>query len=190
MSSAPPADSCCSSAPEWAPSPHDRRRLEEPLNLHTYTSHWRQDLGVSPLHYPHAIKGSLLLPRLDRMLEAMRQHRDMRDRVWKTTWFENGYLKIRENTMFIRELAVCSMHVVKLVLSYFPAMRVCACSAYFDEPNTSSLSTQMALLVHGCRPQHLTLVRENADGSRSVARCLPPPPDHNVQWEPFDAACL
>ena len=149
---------------------------------------------MSPLRYPSAVRAIMhdcdaQEGKLVRLLEQMAHHRDVRDRFWKTTWFDNGYIKIHENKMYIRELAVCSMDVVKMVLAYFPNMRVCACSRFFEEHRVSSLSTQMSLLLLGCRPQHLTLVCLHADGSRSMAVCAPKPPG-GVTWGPFDESLL
>ena len=186
-SALPPPPPSPATSGVWQPSPHDQKRLEEPLDLHKYNWHWRQNLGVSPLHYPSSVRGVMHNPKIVEKMERMAHHREARDRYWKSTWFDNGFIKIREHRMYIRELALCSMDVIKMILAYFPELHVCACSQYFEEPLASSLSVQIELLVHGCAPRHLTLVCKHPGGSRSVAQCLPAPP-HGIRWEPLDEA--
>lgn len=175
---------------DWRMSETDRRLMDAPLNLRPYTPHMQLDLGVSSLRHPSAVRGMHRDPRLTAFVELMCHDRDMRERLFKSTWYETDFLKIREDRMFIRELALCSMDVVKTVLSYFPTMRVCACSVYFEEHTIAYLRPQLQLLVHGCAPQNLTLVRKRPDGRQWVAPYPPADPSTGIRWQPMDTVGL
>ncbi len=170
---------------DWRPTDADRRMLEAPLNLHSYTGHTTYDRGVSPVYHPNAVRGMLLDPKTTSFLELMRHNRDMRERLFKSTWYESEFLRIREDRMFIRELALCPLDVVKTVLAYFPKMHICACSAYFAY-DTGRLRTQLVMLLQGCGARQLTLVHKQPDGRRWITTYPPEDRSRGVVWKPME----
>lgn len=194
-SSVPP----CAAEPhlaDWSMSAADRKRLEGPLSLSAYQPDFAYNRGVSHVDRPSAAKGLHLLdqrdPRLASFLELMCHNRDMRERLFKSTWYESELVKIREDFMFIRELAFCPLEIVSAVLLYFPKMRVCARSAHFDHPGfVGHLHTRLAQLLQLCDPQRLTLVHVRADGQQLQApcpACLPTDLASGIQWQPMRPA--
>lgn len=184
-------DTCAPQPPlaDWRMSAADRKRLEGPLNLSAYQLDFAYNRGVSHVDRPSAPRGLLSLdqkdPLLLNFLELMCHNRDMRERLFKSTWYDSELIKVREDTMLIRELAFCPLDVVRALLLYFPKMRICARSAHFDHGALAPrLRTQLTMLLDMCDHRRLTLVHTRPDGEQVQALC-PASPPADLQWRPM-----
>lgn len=120
------------------------------------------DVSYVYIEEPSVVQGLLEFPDLASQLEYITNYApnfihaiDQTD-----TWYEDDYIFCRAGAVFIKDLALCSPHQIKLLRCHLPALAVVA---YVPNPHSPAAAYALMSLEHIL--DTITLARFGPDGT-------------------------